>query len=1140
MGGTKQAAQLLQFWRAIEMFSPQELPKLSRKASAPIVLDMDDDGPAPWQSDHPLWRERPLPPGKAWQFTVYGGLFQIDKVRDELIRVFGEDRSQPDGRRAGTTALFAFTLDADGSLVENSPALSACAWAVSRLQSPGRNHPTWLDGFDDDEREFVTNLNELAPSKIAEAAARRSGLVTELGERGRSAAREAIVKGAGAAATAAATAAGTMLGGPVIGGIAGTVAGTFAEKLLARREAESRSTDSDEESGPPTLSLTAADVNTLVEKLSEAMRITEVLGVAGVRVRCTQVSTRYAGEPTEQDFVNSFIAQDLATIEKAVRQGDVGNALHDYLSDNRAAESRVDVRTRSDAVIAGVEPQRFPGGRWPSAVTKPLVLSQQFAVNQLMSQLADSTGVFAVNGPPGTGKTTMLRDVLAAIVTERAARLAELDHPRAAFTGKLESVRIGKFESTVQGLRPELTGFEIVVATASNDAAANVTAEIPAIDAVAGVQDEAVAIDYFTDLASRVLDRRAWGLVAAVLGNMSNRSEFVSRFWWGDGGPRSQFTEPGPSDGDDSGEPSTTADGMRKLLLRTGNEPDIVPDWEAAVTAFRKAHDEVRRLAEERQRVAQAIAELTRLEAVIEAAAKGIIDAERDHDLWRGFHEEAVSAHIQAEADVAAANASIDRHHLRRPGFWVSLSTWFRAGRVWHAESLRLHADLDTKEGIVRNCTAEIRRCEIGWENAATARRRHVEDHSTATAGHRVTLSVVTDACEQWSATVPFGETLTDERRFQLCAPWADEEFTAARHRLFLESLRLHKAFVLGAGYAIRGNLNVAMAAIRNQLDTKPKPATLAAAWQTLFLAVPMVSTTFASLPRLFAGLGRETFGWLFIDEAGQATPQQAVGGLWRAKRAVIVGDPQQLEPIVTLPFSAQQALLRHYSLPEQWTPDYTSAQRVADRLAQYGTNLPEPDGDAFTWVGSPLRVHRRCDRPMFTISNRIAYGGDLMVYGTPPRTEFVSENTWFDTRSEVADGKWVPAEGDQLRDLLDMLTSGMGIAPDTIRVISPFRDVVRGAKTISADTVDRDFARRNVGTVHTVQGQEADVVILVLGTSPRQVGARRWAAEKPNLLNVAVSRAKRRFYVIGNHRSWRDQRYFDVLAASLRTESSD
>jgi superfamily I DNA and/or RNA helicase len=58
--------------------------------------------------------------------------------------------------------------------------------------------------------------------------------------------------------------------------------------------------------------------------------------------------------------------------------------------------------------------------------------------------------------------------------------------------------------------------------------------------------------------------------------------------------------------------------------------------------------------------------------------------------------------------------------------------------------------------------------------------------------------------------------------------------------------------------------------------------------------------------------------------------------------------------------------------------------------------------------------------------------------------------------------------------------------------------------------------------------------VILVLGSDPARDGARAWAASKPNLLNVAVSRARRRLYVVGDRDAWMGQRYFEVLAKGL------
>ena len=81
---------------------------------------------------------------------------------------------------------------------------------------------------------------------------------------------------------------------------------------------------------------------------------------------------------------------------------------------------------------------------------------------------------------------------------------------------------------------------------------------------------------------------------------------------------------------------------------------------------------------------------------------------------------------------------------------------------------------------------------------------------------------------------------------------------------------------------------------------------------------------------------------------------------------------------------------------------------------------------------------------------------------------------------------------------------------------------------------LSQQVRERWVGTVHTMQGKEADVVVLILGGDPDRPGARGFATREPNLLNVAVTRARRRLYVIGNRGTWGNELYFNILDASI------
>jgi superfamily I DNA and/or RNA helicase len=310
-----------------------------------------------------------------------------------------------------------------------------------------------------------------------------------------------------------------------------------------------------------------------------------------------------------------------------------------------------------------------------------------------------------------------------------------------------------------------------------------------------------------------------------------------------------------------------------------------------------------------------------------------------------------------------------------------------------------------------------------------------------------------------------------------------------------------------------------------------------------LFLVVPVVSTTFASVDRMLGRMPPRSLGWLLVDEAGQAVPQAAVGALMRARRAVVVGDPMQIEPVVMLPDSLTGNICRHFGVdPDRFNAPGASVQTLADAATPYSAEFLSRVGGRT--VGVPLLVHRRCVEPMFGVSNAIAYER-LMVQGTPQRESRIRDtlgpSRWIDVTGDDQE-RWCPQEGEIVLGLLRRLRAA-DVSPD-LYIVTPFvavqdalRRMIVGAGVMEgwAGSEPREWASQRIGTVHTVQGREAEAVIFVLGAqSPQRIGARGWAGGRPNLLNVAVTRAKEVLYVIGNRGFWKEAGVFRELHARM------
>ena len=125
--------EIIEFWRAVEMFSPPAIP---RARPAQRVFDVASGEPLPWNPGHPVQATR-LTKDQAWRHTVYVGLYPREAVFSALKDVFPPAPDSYEERPSGQSALLGFAVSEKGILLEGSAVLSACAWATARALDPG-------------------------------------------------------------------------------------------------------------------------------------------------------------------------------------------------------------------------------------------------------------------------------------------------------------------------------------------------------------------------------------------------------------------------------------------------------------------------------------------------------------------------------------------------------------------------------------------------------------------------------------------------------------------------------------------------------------------------------------------------------------------------------------------------------------------------------------------------------------------------------------------------------------------------------------------------------------------------------------------------------------------------------------------
>jgi len=310
--------------------------------------------------------------------------------------------------------------------------------------------------------------------------------------------------------------------------------------------------------------------------------------------------------------------------------------------------------------------------------------------------------------------------------------------------------------------------------------------------------------------------------------------------------------------------------------------------------------------------------------------------------------------------------------------------------------------------------------------------------------------------------------------------------------------------------------------------------------YNRLAMLTPCMVMTFYMLPKQFLAYGDHNHFYMYnhinlliVDEAGQVSPEIAAGAFALAQKAIVVGDCHQIEPVWGISKALDKALalangaineMSEYEQLEQigLSGCGSSAMRAAAMSCSYGK---------FGDRGLFLSEHRRCYDEIIDYCNRLVYKGNLepkrgkgkedknraipnwpiMGYRQVDTHKSRRIGTSRYNRGEAIHiAEWVSEHFVSIREAYPREAEA-----NLIGIITPFK---AQAGIIKAEIKKKAPDLRNkvtVGTVHAFQGAERKLILF----STVYAGGEGcfFIDTNKSLMNVAVSRAKDHFFVVGD-----------------------
>lgn len=276
----------------------------------------------------------------------------------------------------------------------------------------------------------------------------------------------------------------------------------------------------------------------------------------------------------------------------------------------------------------------------------------------------------------------------------------------------------------------------------------------------------------------------------------------------------------------------------------------------------------------------------------------------------------------------------------------------------------------------------------------------------------------------------------------------------------------------------------------------------------SLFNTFPIWLCKLADLQQVLP-LKKHLFDVVIIDEASQCDIASCLPAIYRATRAVVVGDPKQLRHVSFLSMAAQHSLQTKYDLT-----------RFTEALDYRNLSILDLTSDVVKSQNqiSFLNEHYRSMPGLIEFSNKHFYQGGLTVMNIIPEDHAVKGIDHIEIEGQREGTGANPAEVQAIiDDVREVINSEQNLGPElsrSIGILSPFRNQVDYINEVLLDQFSVSEIESHsllCGTAHSFQGEERDLMFLsfCLDNNGHSTGFRH--LDRADIFNVSVTRAKSR-----------------------------